>query len=49
MTSLFLHCFNLSVTAGWMVLVVLLLRFCLKKAPRWITCVLWGLIALRLI
>lgn len=49
MTALFLHCFNLSVTAGWMVLVVLLLRFCLKKAPRWITCVLWGLVALRLV
>lgn len=49
MTSAFLHFFNLSITAGWMVLVVLLLRLCLKKAPRWITCVLWGLVALRLL
>lgn len=49
MTSVFLHLFNLSVMAGWMVLAVLLLRLCLKKAPRWITCVLWGLVALRLL
>ena len=49
MTSVFLHFLNLSITAGWMVLAVLLLRLCLKKAPRWITCVLWGLVALRLV
>lgn len=49
MTSVFLRFLNLSITAGWMVLAVLLLRLCLKKAPRWITCVLWGLVALRLV
>lgn len=49
MTAVFLRFLNLSITAGWMVLAVLLLRLCLKKAPRWITCVLWGLVALRLI
>ena len=49
MIAVFLHLFNLSVMAGWMVLAVLLLRLCLKKAPRWITCVLWGLVALRLL
>lgn len=49
MTAVFLHFLNLSITAGWIVLAVLLLRLCLKKAPRWITCVLWGLVALRLI
>ena len=49
MIAVFLHFFNLSVMAGWMVLAVLLLRLCLKKAPRWITCVLWGLVALRLL
>ena len=49
MVAVFLHFFNLSVMAGWMVLAVLLLRLCLKKAPRWITCVLWGLVALRLL
>ncbi len=49
MTSVFLRFLNLSITAGWMLPVVLLLRLCLKKAPRWITCLLWGLVALRLV
>ena len=49
MTSVFLRFLNLSITASWLVLVVLLLRLCFKKAPRWITCALWGLVALRLV
>lgn len=49
MTSLFLCLLNMSITAGWIVLAVILLRFCLKKSPRWITCALWGIVALRLV
>ncbi len=49
MTHLFLHLVNMSITAGWIVLAVLLLRLGLKKAPRWITCLLWGLVGLRLL
>ncbi len=49
MASLFLRLLNMSITAGWIVLAVILLRFCLKKAPRWITCALWGIVALRLL
>ena len=49
MSSAFLQLLNMSITAGWIVLAVLILRLCLKKAPRWITCLLWGLVALRLI
>ena len=49
MTAVFLHFLNMSITAGWIVLAVLLLRLCLKRAPRWITCLLWGLVALRLV
>ena len=48
MSNLFLHLLNISITAGWIVLVVVLLRFVLKKAPKWIRVVLWGLVALRL-
>lgn len=48
MSSVFLHLFNISITAGWIVLAVLLLRLCFKKSSRWITCLLWGLVALRL-
>ena len=49
MSKLFLHLLNISITAGWIVLVVVLLRFVLKKAPKWTRVVLWGLVALRLI
>lgn len=49
MEPVFLQLLNVSVMAGWIVLAVVLLRLCFKKAPRWITCMLWGLVALRLV
>lgn len=49
MTELFLRLFNVSVAAGWIVLAVVLLRPLLKKAPKWICCLLWGIVALRLV
>ena len=49
METLFLKLINLSVTAGWMVLAILILRMVLRRAPRWIFCLLWGIVALRLI
>ena len=49
MSNLFLRLLNISITAGWIVLVVVLLRFVFKKAPKWIRVALWGLVALRLI
>lgn len=49
MSKLFLHLLNISITAGWIVLIVVLLRFVLKKAPKWTRVVLWGLVALRLL
>ena len=48
MEELFLTVVNLSLTAGWLVLAVLALRLLLRKAPRWSFCLLWGLVALRL-
>lgn len=48
MEAVFLKLLNLSLTAGWLVLAVLLLRLIFRKAPRWIFCLLWGLVALRL-
>ena len=39
----------MSISASWIVLAVLLLRLLLKKAPRWITVLLWGIVAIRLI
>lgn len=49
MTDLFLKMLNLSITVSWVVLAVLILRQCLKKAPKWITCLLWGVVGLRLL
>lgn len=49
MQAVFLKLLNMSITAGWIVLAVIILRILLKKAPRWITCILWGLIGIRLV
>ncbi|MBQ7058464.1 MAG: hypothetical protein IJM83_04065 [Firmicutes bacterium] len=49
MSVIFLKILNMSITAGWLILAVVLTRFVLKKAPRWIMCLLWALVAIRLI
>ena len=49
MSAVFLIILNLSITASWMILAVVLVRFLLKKATKWISCVLWALVAIRLI
>ncbi len=49
MTDLFYSIVNTSITAGILVLVVLLLRMILNKAPKWVNVLLWGLVAVRLI
>jgi len=49
MTELFYTIVNMSISAGILVLVVLLLRLLLRKAPKWVTVLLWGLVAIRLI
>ncbi len=49
MTAIFIKLLNMSISASWIVLAVLILRLLLKKAPKWITMVLWGLVALRLV
>lgn len=49
MSEFFLNILNMSISASWIVLAVLLLRVLLKKAPKWINVVLWGIVAVRLI
>ena len=49
MTELFLDIVNMSISAGWLVLAVLALRLILKKAPKWVNVLLWGIVAVRLI
>lgn len=49
MSGIFLHIINMSISASYLLLAVLILRLLLKKAPRWISVVLWGIVALRLV
>ena len=49
MNAVFVKLVNMSVAAGWLILAVLVLRLLLKKAPRWITCLLWAMVAVRLV
>ena len=47
--ELFLQMVNRGLNAGWLILAVIVLRLIFRKSPKWIFCVLWGLVALRLI
>ncbi len=49
MGDIFLSLLNISITAGWLILAVILLRFLFKKAPKTLNFILWALVALRLI
>ncbi len=47
--AVFLKIVNMSLTASWLVLAVVLLRLLLKKAPKSLRCVLWALVGVRLV
>ena len=49
MSALFLKVLHMSVCASWLVLAVLLLRLCLRRAPKWFNVLLWGIVAVRLV
>ena len=48
MDAVFLKLLNMSITASWLCLAVLLVRLLLKKAPKAVSCALWALVGLRL-
>lgn len=49
MEGAFLQLVNLSISAGWLVLAILVLRLVFRAAPKRIICLLWALVALRLV
>lgn len=49
MDDVFLKLVNLSISASWLILAVLVLRVVLKKAPKWVMPLLCGVVALRLV
>jgi len=49
MNQVFLRMVNISIQASWLILAVLVLRLIFRQMPRWIHCLLWGMVALRLV
>ena len=49
MSAVFLKLLNLSISASWLVLAVLVLRLVSKRSPKWMNVLLWGIVALRLV
>ena len=46
---MFIPIVNTSISASWLILAIIVIRFVFKKMPKAVTCVLWGLLAIRLI
>ena len=44
MSAVFLKILNMSISASWIAMIVLVLRLCLKRAPKW-----WNVLLLSLI
>lgn len=49
MSNIFIKLFNMSLAASGLIMVVILLRLIARRTPRWIICLLWGLVAFRLL
>ena len=49
MSEIFLKLVNMSITASWLVLAVVILRLVFKKAPKFIHCIMWALVGIRLV
>ena len=49
MADAILKVLNMSISAGWLILAVVLIRLIIKKAPKWVNPLLWGIVALRLV
>ena len=49
MNDIFQKFIEMSIAAGWMTLAVMILRVALKKMPRSIICIMWGLVGVRLL
>ena len=49
MDAFMIKLFNMSINAVWFILAVIVLRFLLKKAPKYINLIMWGLVGLRLV
>ena len=49
MDTIFIKLLNMSIAASWLILAVIILRMLLWRSPKWIRCILWGIVAVRLV
>ena len=49
MSGLFLKLLNMSISASVLIVVVVLARCLLRRSPKWIHCILWALVGIRLL
>ena len=49
MSYILLKLINMSVTASYLLIAVMLIRLIFRKMPKYINCILWGIVALRLL
>ena len=49
MSTVFLTLLNTSIMASWTMVAVVVLRLVLRKAPKWTVCLLWAILAVRLV
>lgn len=49
MEGIFVKLLNMSISASVLILIAVLLRGLLRRSPKWIHCLLWGLVAVRLV
>ncbi len=48
MEGIFLRLLNMSIQASVLIVIIVFLRIVLKKSPKWLICLLWALVAVRL-
>lgn len=49
MEGIFVKLLNMSISASVLILIAVLLRGVLRRSPKWIHCLLWGLVVVRLV
>ena len=49
MSELFLHLVNISIKANYIIIAIILIRLLFKKMPKWILCMMWLLVGIRLV
>lgn len=49
MNKIFIGILNNGYMAGILILAVIVTRVIIRKAPKWINCLLWGMVALKLV